>query len=1257
MKPTIRRRLLASGAAALLSAAMLIPQSSATEPVEVSPADTNEDFDKVPLITENLSDPFEIAVTPEREVIYVERTGKVKVLDQTTLQSTVALDLEYTLEHTEQSDGLLGLTLDNDFAENRWIYLYYSDKDEAKLNLSRFTLGEDNVIDPASEARLLEVPSFRDEGRANSHMGGGLAMGPDGDLYVGTGDNSDPFQQDGFTPIDEREGRAAYDAQGTAGNTNDLRGKILRITPEDDGTYSIPEENLFAPDAEGTMPEIYVMGQRNPFRISVDHETNVLYVGDYGPDATEADPERGPAGEVEYQRITEASNQGWPYCMGYNKPFIDYDFATGESGEAFDCGNLVNDSPNNTGLTELPPAQPATIAYGYGVSEEWPELEEGGAAPMSGPVYRHDPEVDTKTAFPESFDGQWFVYEYARRYFKTIEFDDAGEPAAINDFLDEETFVAPFDAEFGPDGSMYIIEFGEGSGSGRGGSNEGAGIYRIDYVADGRPPEVQVSATQTSGPAPLEVEFDSEGSGSPEGLDVTYAWDFDGDGEVDSSEENPTHNYTEPGQYLATLTLTDSDGETGVRGVTITAGNTAPEVEFATPPHGGFFEFGDVVPYDFTVDDPEDGSSASDDIDCERVSVSSQLGHDQHQHPFENYTGCTGEVQTDVAGHGEGQNLYWQLVGAYQDEGAEGVPELSTEQRVVLQPRNVEAEHFDDTSGPTVVDNEDARAGSQAGEFTDGDWVSYEPVEFTGIDSLTLGVAPGTHGGTVEVRRDAPDGPLLGEVDIDGGGDLTQVVSPTIDIDTDSGTTAIYLVVRGEAELGDGESLMAIDWLVYNGRGIADDTAPVVTAEATQDEGDPAQVTFTGSAEAPGDREIDSHQWYFGDGNTAEGAEATHTYPDSGEFTARLVATDSEGAHDWATVEVAVQPQEPDECPYGFGPEYTVYFGSDAASGVPNYDVGNGCTVMDLINEQAPFANHGEFVSTASRVTNELRQDDVLSAVEQARIIRAAAASDVGRQQRGDGDREVPFDQVGLVLFTTRDEMSADPEATLDALATCGFQNAEPSGSVGDFYGMSAAELAPMAEDSGLNVPSLGVSYDDILNDLDGVIDEAHVIGASYVRISGSDSWGAADYSEVAANLNDAGAQLDEAGITMAYHNHGYELEELGEGVTGYDILVRETNPELVTMELDVYWAASVGTEAVELFQQYPGRFELLHLKDIDENGDFADVGEGTIDFGEIFAHSELAGTEYFLTEHDDPSPDGITSACNSLSNLGEIRF
>ncbi len=906
----LHRRALGATTGLVVVLGALVPASMAATahdvPAGSDHAETTE-FDKVPLVTEGLRDPFELDVADDGRVVYIQRTGQVVVLEQETLRQTTALDLDYSLDLLTQSDGLLGMTLDNNFAENGWLYLLWSDPDVAKMNLSRFTMGPDSTIDPASEKRLLDFTIWRGEGRANSHMAGSLAMGPDGDLYVATGDNSDPFDQQGYTPIDERPGRRGWDAQGTSANTNDLRGKILRITPEDDGTYSVPQGNLFAPGTEGTRPEIYGMGFRNPFRITVDPGTGAVLIGDYGPDARVADPLRGPDGQVEFIRMTEPGNHGWPYCHADNQAYIDYDFATRVSGEAFDCANPVNESPNNTGLRELPPSQEPLVWYGYGPSEEFPELGSGGAAPMGGPVYRYDPELDVKTKFPESFDGHWFVSEYARNFYKVLSLDETtGELLSIDPFLEGETFVAPFEAEFGPDGSLYIIDFGSGSGAGRGSTNTNAGIYRVDYAADGRRPLSQFTADVDSGPGPLAVAFTGDTSYSPDGLDITYAWDFENDGVVDSTEANPVHTYTDRGQFSARLTVTDSDELSGVTVQKITIGNTRPEVSFGTPLHGGFAELGDTVPYAVDVADAEDGSTEAGTIDCEQVTVSTQLGHDAHAHPLDNYTGCSGSVFFDPADHGVGQNVYPVLAAGYQDLGADGVPALAGQDVIHLQVRDKEAEFYAESSGVTVVDDTGARGGRLVGDVDNGDWIAFGPVDLRGIDGLTIGAVRGAADATVTVRAGSPTGRTLGQVKVRAATGTGQVVSPTIDIEDEQGAITLYLVVTSEREPAGGADL-GLDWLVFHGRGVADATAPVVTAEANRAGGRAGlSVDLSGSAVAPEGRDIVSYQWDLGDGTTADGPAVTHVYEEPGRYTARLIAIDSEGTRDWATVEITV---------------------------------------------------------------------------------------------------------------------------------------------------------------------------------------------------------------------------------------------------------------------------------------------------------------------------------------------------------------
>lgn len=763
-------------------------------------------FEKVALDT-NTSAPVAMDIAPDGRVFYTEILGQVRVYDPATESVSTALDLPV---YSGGEDGLVGLTLDPNFADNGWIYLYYSPPGDEEINrVSRFTV-EGNTIEAGSEVPLLDIPASRRS--EPGHTGGYLTFGPGGNLYIGVGDDTNPFESSGYSPIDEREGRDLFDAQKTSANTNDLRGKILRIHPEAGGGYSIPEGNMFAPGTGKTRPEIYAMGFRNPYRFTVDTDGTV-YMADYGPDSSVADPNRGPDGKVEWNIVREPGYYGWPYCIGNNIPYNDYDFATGTSGEKFDCAHPVNDSPNNTGLTELPAAQPAEMWYGYGPSAEFPIMGTGGAAPMAGPVYRFDPDLESEVKFPEFYDGKPFFYEWARNRLFSVSLDEQGSLLQMDPWLTSQKTMAPMDMRFGPDGALYLLEWGGGYGR----DNPDSGLYRIEYNQGNWRPIAEATATPTSGRSPLEVTFSSEGSHDPEGTPVSYAWDF-GDGAT-STEPNPVHTYTTNGQYNVQLTVTDASGKSGVANVTVTVGNTAPTVEIAAPADGGFFDFGDRVPFDVDVTDAEDGQA-----DCTRVVVQPALGHDAHAHPMDPINACEGVIETIVDDGHAGANIFYSVDASYTDAGGDGAPALTGRDTVVLQPKHKQAEYFTGSSGIRVVSQPDAENGKRIGDINDGDWISFTPVNFTGIDEVSLRVsAPDGRGGAVELHAGAPDGPLVATVDVPATGGWDNYVSlPPVAVTDPGGTTELFAVFRGSMS-----SPFDLDSFTFIGKGVAEgDTQP-----------------------------------------------------------------------------------------------------------------------------------------------------------------------------------------------------------------------------------------------------------------------------------------------------------------------------------------------------------------------------------------------------------------------------------------------
>ncbi|MEV7629938.1 ThuA domain-containing protein [Actinoplanes sp. NPDC089786] len=856
-------------------------------------------FEKVSLDA-NTSNPMELDIAGDGRVFYVERDGRVQIVKPDTGRTVTAIDLDV---FTGNEDGLIGLRLDPGFDENGWVYLYYARNDGVARNLlSRFTVTGD-TIDLTSEKVVLQVTTQRN---TCCHAGGSMTFDRDGNLYLATGDNTNPFESDAFTPIDERAGRQDYDAQRTAGNTNDLRGKVLRIHPEADGTYTVPAGNLFAAGTARTRPEIFAMGFRNPFRIGTDPATGTLYVGDYGPDAGAANPNRGPEGTVEWN-IVGAGNYGWPYCTGAGYAYNDYQFPSGPSGAKFDCAAPVNNSPNNTGLTALPPVVSATVDYDYSGNPRFPEIG-GGGAPMGGPVYRYDAALNSARKWPAYFDGKAMFGEWNQSKMYSMQVTADGRSLVdINQVLTGMSFNRPMDFEFGPDGALYMIEWGTGFG----GNNDDSGVYRIDYIAGDRAPIAAASATPTSGPVPLTARFSSAGSRDPDGGALTYAWTF-GDGGT-SDEANPSHTYTTAGNYTAQLTVTNPKGRTAVANVPVTVGNTAPTVTIEFPPAGGFFEWGDQIKYTVKVNDPEDG-----EIHCDRVRLQVLLGHDEHAHPLEQHTGCTGTVQTALAsGHGAEANVFALFEATYTDNGGAGGAEPLTGRAIEkLQPKRKQAEYFTGTgrvAGATgggdpgvqrETTSDPAGGGQNIGFIEDGDWWSLDPASLTGIESIRFRVASDVAGGRIEIHANAADGPLVATATVPGTGGWQNWADVTTPVPA-SGATSLFFVVRDPA--GGAGSLINVNWMDFLGKGVTDNAPPKVSAVATPTTGTaPLAVAFDGTAtDDEGDTPL-TYAWDFGDGGTADTLDATHTYRVPGNVTATLTVTDSRGAKAYTNVPIKV---------------------------------------------------------------------------------------------------------------------------------------------------------------------------------------------------------------------------------------------------------------------------------------------------------------------------------------------------------------
>ena len=578
------------------------------------------------VLSNDLNEPMELIVAPDGRVFFTERAGKFYMYEPGSNKTLLLRD--FPVKAVDKFlNGLIGVTLDPDFAKNNYIYFFYSSStgDQLHQNISRFTLNG-NALDTTSEKIIIKVPI---DGEVSAHTGGSLAWDKNKNLYISTGDNTVPFESEGYAPIDERKDRLVYDAQRSAGNPNDLRGKILRIHPEPDGTYTIPEGNLFPKGTAGTRPEIYVMGCRNPYRISVDMETSILYWGEVGPDAGE-DSKHGPRGYDEFNQARKAGNFGWPYFVGNNKAYNDSDFATKAIGALYDANAPVNVSPNNTGIQKLPPATPAMIWYPYANSAEFPMLGNGGRCAMGGPVYHYDASLKNDNRLPQYYDKALFVYDWMRNWVFAVRFDENHNYKRMEPFMQTNgDFRRPIDMEIAPNGVMYMLEYGSVYGI----DNEDARLVRIDYNSGNRAPVASIHTNDTIGTAPFKVKLDGKQSVDLDDDEISYDWIIDG--KSVSKEPEFEYSFSKTGEYKTVLKVTDPGGLTNTDTLLIRVGNTLPVVTINTTNNRSFF-FDKPSTFNYTVNvtDKEDGN-----IDTSKVRVTV------------NYIPKLATAQSNVQGH------------------------------------------------------------------------------------------------------------------------------------------------------------------------------------------------------------------------------------------------------------------------------------------------------------------------------------------------------------------------------------------------------------------------------------------------------------------------------------------------------------------------------------------------------------------------------------------------------------------------------
>jgi sugar phosphate isomerase/epimerase len=256
-------------------------------------------------------------------------------------------------------------------------------------------------------------------------------------------------------------------------------------------------------------------------------------------------------------------------------------------------------------------------------------------------------------------------------------------------------------------------------------------------------------------------------------------------------------------------------------------------------------------------------------------------------------------------------------------------------------------------------------------------------------------------------------------------------------------------------------------------------------------------------------------------------------------------------------------------------------------------------------------------------------------------------------QEKAQSPAGKSLEKIGLQLYTVRELMKKDFAGMLEKVAATGYHEVEFAG----YFDHKPEDVRKLLDRLGLKAPASHIQLGDFRNKLEATIDTAKIIGHHYLVCP----WlsplerSLEQYNAHAAFFNKVGEACQKAGLQFAYHNHDFEFE-VKDGKLPYEVLLAETDPKLVQMEVDLFWIRKGGQDALAYFEKHPGRFPLCHVKDMDEKEKMTDVGKGRIDFGKIFAQAPQAGLKHFFVEHDNPE-DPLASIAASYQHLKNLKF
>lgn len=542
------------------------------------PGFINESF-----ISTGLNLPTAMAFAPGNTVFIAEKRGVVRVWRQGSLLAAPFIDIQDDVNGLGDR-GLLGLAVHPDFPNTPYVYLLYTydppgaPKDGVGARVSRLLrvtanadnpyvaatgegtrvviLGTNSTLANSGNIGNLDDPEHpacgdgqggfvRDcvPSDADTHSIGTVTFGPDGNLYVGTGDGA------GYTTADPRALRAI--------ELDSMGGKIFRLDPL--SGQGLRDNPFWNGDADSNRSKVLSYGLRNPFRFTIHPRTGVLHTGDVGWATWE---------EI---NVGNGKNFGWPCYEGGDNGSQRQGQYANNGGTMARCQQLYAQGEDAV--------QAPAYAYQHFLIS---------ASAAAGGFY-------TGTAWPAPYRNALFISDYNRNWIKYATFDAEGR-ATVHDFAENVADRGgPALVTFGTDGHLYYVALGMMSE-----------IRRIRYVPNGNSaPEADIAADKTSGTAPLTVKFSGRGSSDAEGQTLSYNWDF-GDG-GNSTQAEPEHVYTKNGRFTATLTVTDPQGNAGSAQLEIIVGNSRPEFVFTSPGPQSTYYSGEQVGFSVTATDPEEG--------------------------------------------------------------------------------------------------------------------------------------------------------------------------------------------------------------------------------------------------------------------------------------------------------------------------------------------------------------------------------------------------------------------------------------------------------------------------------------------------------------------------------------------------------------------------------------------------------------------------------------------------------------------------